>query len=316
MTQSILLFGGLLPPEVALLSKHFNVLRFSHDRDPEAVIRENRDDIVGVISVPSLGVSRSLIEALPNLEIISQFGVGIDNIDLAAAKERNIAVTNTPELVTNDTADIALALLLGVARRTMEADLFVRIGKWKNGSLGMSTSLTGKKAGILGLGRIGKAIAQRAAAFEMDILYHSRSEKEGVEYEYVPSVKELAEKSDFLICACPGTAETENIVNADILEALGSDGFLINIARGSVVDEDALLVALTNQQIAGAGLDVFKNEPHVPEALFKMDNVVLFPHIGTATIETRSQMGQLVLGNLLAHFKGEPLLTPVELLTE
>jgi len=313
MAKTILVLGGLLQNEYAMLEKHFDVLRFSQGRNPEDVLQEHKNDIVGIVSSPSLGVSSTLIDALPNLEIICQSAVGVDNIDLEAAKQRNITVTNTPDLVTKDTADLALALVLGLARRTMEADLYIRLGKWESGKFGMATSLTGKIVGILGLGKIGSAIAKRAAAFDMEIIYHSRSQRDDVSYEYAATVEELAQKSDFLVCSCPGTPETENIIDAAILKALGNTGFLINVARGSVVNEEDLLIALTNKSIAGAGLDVFRNEPHVPDAMKTMDNVVLFPHIGTATFETRSQMGQLVIANLVAHFKGDKLLTPVKL---
>lgn len=311
MSRTILALGTLLPAEMDELERNFKVIRLSKEVDPEAALQERRNDIVGIIASPMKKVNRHLIEALPNLEIISQFGVGIDNIDLRAARERHIAVTNTPDLVTNDTADIALSLLMACARRIVEGDAFVRVGHWVNGSMPHGVTLTGKTVGVVGLGRIGQAVARRAAAFDMNVIYHGRREKPEFSYSYYPDLMKLAEDSDFMILTVSGGAETRHLVNTDILKALGRDGFLINVARGSVVDEDALLIALRNREIAGAGLDVFENEPHVPEALYSMDNVVLLPHIGTLTVETRTKMGQLVLANLKAHFNGEPLKTAV-----
>ena len=311
MTQTILALGTLLPSEMDELERDFRVIRLSKEIDPEAALQQHRNDIVGIISSPMKKVNRHLIEALPNLEIISQFGIGVDNIDLAAAAERHIVVTNTPDLVTNDTADIALSLLLNCARRTVEGDAYVRVGHWANGPMPLGVSLTGKTVGIIGLGRIGQAVARRALGFDMNVIYYGRQEKSEFSYSYYPDLMKLAEDSDFMILTVSGGPETRHLVNADVLKALGPDGFLINVARGSVVDEEALLIALRNRDIAGAGLDVFDNEPHVPEALYTMDNVVLLPHIGTATTETRKKMGQLVLQNLRAHFNGEPLTTPV-----
>ena len=311
MSRTILALGTLLPAEMDELERDFNVIRLSKEADPEAALQERRNDIVGIITSPMKKVNRHLIEALPNLEIISQFGVGVDNIDLQAAKERHIAVTNTPDLVTNDTADIALALLMSCARRIVEGDAYVRVGHWVNGPMPHGVTLTGKTVGVVGLGRIGQAVARRAAAFDMNVIYYGRKEKPEFSYSYYPDLMKLAEDSDFMILTVSGGPETRHLVNSDVLKALGREGFLINVARGSVVDEEALLIALRNREIAGAGLDVFENEPHVPEALYTMDNVVQLPHIGTLTFETRTKMGQLVLANLQAHFNGEPLKTAV-----
>lgn len=311
MARTILALGTLLPPEMEELESSFSVIRLAKEADPEAVLQQHRNDIVGIIASPMKKVNRHLIEALPNLEIISQFGIGVDNIELAAAAERHIAVTNTPDLVTNDTADIALSLLLNCARRTVEGDAYVRVGHWANGPMPLGTTLTGKTVGIIGLGRIGQAVARRVSAFDMNVIYYGRHEKPEFSYSYYPDLVKLAEDSDFMILTVSGGADTRHLVNADVLRALGPSGYLINVARGSVVDEEALLIALRNKEIAGAGLDVFEDEPHVPEALFSMDNVVILPHIGTATVETRTKMGQLVLENLRAHFDGKPLKTPV-----
>jgi lactate dehydrogenase-like 2-hydroxyacid dehydrogenase len=311
VTKTILALSSLYPLGLNELEERFRVIRLWQEKDPDAAIKAHRDDIVAAIATPGRNVSRGLIEALPNLEIIANFAVGTDNIDLAAAKERGIAVTNTPDVLTADTADTAMALILAVARRMVEADAYVRIGKWANGALPLGTSLSGKRAGIVGLGRIGSAIAERCRVFGMDVSYYGRSKKNEISYRYYNDLKVMAENCDFLILACTGGTQTRHLVSAEVLAALGSKGFLINIARGSVVDEEALQVALRNKAIAGAGLDVYENEPHVPEALFLMDNVVLLPHIGSATVEARTAMARLVIENLLAHFNGDPLKTPV-----
>ncbi len=311
MTKTILHLGGLMPAQLDVLEQDFRIIRLTKEPDPEAILQQHRNDIVAILTSFTRRVNRQLIEALPNLEIICQYGVGVDNIDLDAARERHIVVTNTPELVTNDTADIALALLLSCARRVVEGDAYVRVGKWANGPMPLGNSLTGKTVGIVGLGRIGQAIARRAAAFDTNVIYYGRQERPEFPYSYYPDLVKLAEDSDFMILSVAGGADTRHLVNADVLRALGPQGYVINVSRGSVVDEDALLIALRNRAIAGAGLDVFENEPHVPEALYSMDNVVLLPHVGTATVETRTKMGHLVLENLMAHFDGKPLLTPV-----
>ncbi len=312
MKRTILLMGGLmLSPEIAELEKQFEVIKLYREPDPEAVLQDRRLDIQGICSLYSRPVSKSLIDSLPNLEIISQFGVGVDNIDLPAAKARGVSVTNTPDILTDDTADTAMCLLLAVSRRVCEGDMFVRVGKWQSGPLPLGRALKNKVAGIVGLGRIGQAIARRCSAFDMTVVYHGPRAKPDLPYKYFSDLTAMARHADYLILACPGGADTQGIVTADVLDALGRDGFLINISRGSVVDEPALVQALIEQRIAGAGLDVFQNEPHVPHELISMDNVVMLPHIGSATVETRTVMGRLVIANLMAHFAGKPLITPV-----
>lgn len=313
MKKTVLAIQPLLEKEMKQLESGYNVIRLWDANDPVAVIERHRHDVQAILSTyNSSGVSERLMSALPNLEVIAQFGVGYDNIDLKAAHTRGIAVTNTPDVLTDDTADVALFLMLNVARRAVEADMFVRVGRWKSGAMPLSTSISEKTVGVVGLGNIGKAIAQRAAAFNTTVVYHSRSEKD-VPYKYYADLSDMAEDCDFLILACAGGPDTENLIDYKILEKLGRNGFLINIARGSVVNEEDLLIALRNQAIAGAGLDVFASEPDVPEELLKMDNVVLSPHVGSATVETRSKMGQLVIDNLNAHFEGQSLLSPVKL---
>ena len=310
MTKAILALNNIPPTGLEQLEADFKIIRLWQEDDPESVIHKHCNDIVAIISSYTRTVSRKLIEALPNLEIISNFAVGTDNIDLAAARERGVAVTNTPDILTGDTADTALALLLCLARRVVEGDAYVRVGKWLNGPMPLGVCLAGKTVGIVGLGRIGQAIADRATAFGMNVVYYGRQEK-NVSFRFYPQLRDMAQDVDFLVLSCAGGCETKHIVDEAVLKALGPHGFLINVARGSVVDEEALLVALRNKDIAGAALDVYDNEPHVPEALFSMDNVVLLPHIGSATVETRGRMGQLVIDNILAYFNGEPLKTPV-----
>lgn len=311
MKKTILALQSVLPVEMAQIEEEFNVIRLWESRDPEREILQHRFEISGILSTYNCsGVSKRMIEALPNLEIIAQFGAGYDNIDIEAAKKHGISVTNTPDILTDDTADIAMILLLNLARRTVEADMYTRVGRWMSGAFPLSTSLSGKTVGIVGLGKIGMAIAQRARVFNMKISYFGRTEKD-VDYTFYNNLHELAKASDFLVLACSGGVETKELVDYKVLEALGPKAYLINIARGSVVKEDDLLIALRNKAIAGAGLDVYVDEPNVPEEMIKMDNVVLLPHVGSATHETRAKMGQLVLKNLLAHFEGNSLITPV-----
>ncbi|WP_407704098.1 2-hydroxyacid dehydrogenase [Xylophilus rhododendri] len=249
------------------------------------------------------------IAALPDLKVISSFGVGLDTLDLEAAKQRGIPVGYTPDVLNDCVADTAFALLLDVSRRITEADRAVRQGAWKKGQFTAATRVTGKRLGILGLGRIGNAIAKRASGFDMEVRYHNRKPAQGSPYTYVASLKELAQWCDYLVIASAGGAETKGLVSAEILDAIGPKGYVINISRGTVIDEAALVDALTHQRIAGAGLDVFEREPHVPEALFALDNVVLLPHIASNTHETRADMAQRVEDNLAAFFAGKPLVS-------
>ncbi|MEO6017486.1 MAG: 2-hydroxyacid dehydrogenase [Polaromonas sp.] len=253
-------------------------------------------------------VPRALMAQLPALEIISIFGVGYDGVDVAAALERKIPVTHTPGVLNDEVADLAIGLMLSVARRIPQADRYVRAGRWGGeGAMPLSRKVSGARLGIVGLGRIGQAIAKRAEAFGMSIAYTARSEKPGLGYRFYPTVRALAGAVDFLIVITPGGAGTRHLINAEVLAALGPGGYLINVARGSVVDEAALVTALQTGVIAGAGLDVFEKEPHPSEALWALDNVVLTPHIASATRETRQAMADLAANNLRAHFAGQPL---------
>ena len=269
------------------------------------------EDIRAVTGQGGTLYDEKILRTLPNLEIISVFGVGYDGVPIAYCKERGIRVTNTPDVLTEDVADVALALVLMTARRFLEANRYLHAGGWQKANFDLSTKPGGKRAGIFGLGRIGKAIAHRLEAMGMEIGYHGRKPQAGIKYPYFSSLKELAEWSDFLIVASPGGEATRNAVNAEVLKALGPEGTLINIARGSVVDEPALIHALQTGVIKAAGLDVFAHEPNVPAELLALPNAVLFPHVGSGTHETRHAMADLVVKNLRAHFAGQPLLTPV-----
>jgi hydroxypyruvate reductase len=256
-------------------------------------------------------VSAELIAQLPALEIVSIMGVGYDGVDVAAAKSRGVIVTHTPDVLNDDVADLAIALALNIARRIPQAERHVRAGLWPQRPAPLATKFSGARMGIVGIGRIGQAIAQRALAFGMTVAYTARSARAGLPYAFVPSARELAAQSDFLVVITPGGAGTRKLIDAAVLEALGPKGYLINVARGSVVDEAALITALQNGTIAGAALDVFENEPNVPEALRAADNVVLVPHIGSATVATRHAMAALAFDNLRAFFAGERPPTPV-----
>jgi len=239
------------------------------------------------------------------------FGVGYDGVDVGAAIEFGIPVAHTPDVLTDDVADLAMGLVLSVGRAIPQADQFVRAGRWPAGPIALARKVSGARMGIVGLGRIGKAIAQRAKAFGMSIAYTARSEKPDSGFTFYPSTLELAAHVDFLVAITPGGTGTRHLINAQVLQALGPRGFLINVARGSVVDESALIEALQQGTIAGAGLDVFAHEPQVPEALWRLSNVVLTPHMASATTETRQAMADLAFANMQAGISGQPLRTPV-----
>jgi hydroxypyruvate reductase len=265
----------------------------------------------GLVQSGRSATSTELLAALPKLEIISVFGVGYDGVPIHYCRQRGIMVTNTPDVLTDDVADVATALVLMTARGFSAAERFLRAGQWLKKDPSLTTRLGGKKVGILGLGRIGKAIAARLEAMGMDIAYTGRTPQPGVRWRYVPTLEALATDVDFLVVACPGGASTRNLVDAGVLAALGSKGTIINIARGSIIDEPALVDALQRGVIRGAGLDVFADEPNVPPALLGMDNVVLLPHVGSATRETRQAMADLCRANLDAWFAGKSPLTPI-----
>ena len=256
-------------------------------------------------------VSDGLIAALPDLELIAVCGVGYDGVNVTAAKARGIHVTHTPGVLTDDVADLAIGLLIATARQLNRADRHVRDGLWPSGAYPLTRKVSGSRLGIVGLGRIGAAVAHRAAAFGLDIAYHNRRRRADVPYRYAATLVELAASVDFLIVCAQGGAQTRHLVNAEVIEALGPTGILINVGRGSIVDEAAVAAALRDGKLAGAGLDVFEREPHVLPALIECPHTVLTPHVGSATASTRKAMGDLVLANLEAHFAGQPLVTPI-----
>ncbi|KAG6395798.1 hypothetical protein SASPL_141927 [Salvia splendens] len=292
------------------LDKRFKLFRYWTQPNHTEFLSQQADSIRAVVGNASAGANADLIDALPKLEIVSCFSVGLDKVDLTRCKEKGVRVTNTPDVLTDDVADLAIGLMLAVLRRICVCDKYVRSGAWKLGDFKLTTKFSGKRIGIIGLGRIGLAIAQRAAAFDCPISYHSRSKK-ATNHTYYSSVVELASNSDILVIACALTPETTRIVNREVIDALGPKGVVINIGRGPHVDEAELVAALVEGRLGGAGLDVFEKEPEVPEQLFGLENVVLLPHVGSGTEETRTAMADLVLGNLEAHFSSKPLLTPV-----
>ncbi|WP_343733312.1 2-hydroxyacid dehydrogenase [Duganella sp.] len=265
-----------------------------------------------VLTTGAIGINAALLAQLPRVELVAVNGIGTDAVDLAATRARGILVTNTPGVLTDDVADLALTLLLSAARRLPALDFYVRTGGWEAGRpLAPTRALRGKVCGVYGFGRIGQAIAARAQAFGMEVCYFQPRAIEGVSVPRADSLLALAEASDYLVVAAPATPATRHSVNADVLAALGAQGTLVNIARGSLVEEEALIAALRTHALGMAALDVFADEPRVPAALRELENVVLTPHVGSLTVETRHAMGQLVVDNLLAHFAGKPLLTAV-----
>jgi len=300
-----------LPRTQEVLDRIFTCHKLYEAADHPAFLRQHAQQVRALATFGASGADAALMDQLPKLEIISNFGVGVDAIDLAAAAKRRIIVTNTPEVLTDCVADTAMALVLATLRRLPQSENYLRAGQWgTRGAYPLTTSLGGKTLGVLGLGRIGEAIAKRAEAFGMKLRYHNRSRK-NVAWTYEPDVVSLAKNSDVLLVAAPGGPQTQRIVNAAVLDALGPQGFVVNIARGSLIDEPALLRYLREGRIAGAGLDVFDNEPKIDPAWFSLDNAVLLPHVGSATEETRTAMGALQVENLQLHFAGKPVKTPV-----
>jgi lactate dehydrogenase-like 2-hydroxyacid dehydrogenase len=312
MTIDVLSIGSFPEATNAELARRFAITHHFHRPAPEALAPELRARIRGIATEANRGADRALIEALPKLEVISVFGVGTDNVDLAAAREHNVPVTNTPGILTDEVADLAIGLMLASARQILFADRYVRDGSWASkGPIPLGRSVGGKTMGVIGLGGIGRAIADRGAAFRMRVVYSGPRRKPDAPYEYVADLVELARQSDYLMVACKGGPETRHLVSAAVIDALGAKGTLINVARGSVVDEGALIKALAEGRLGHAALDVFESEPNPSPELLKLPNVIVQPHHGSGTIETRTAIGQLMIDNLSAHFAGQPLLTPV-----
>jgi lactate dehydrogenase-like 2-hydroxyacid dehydrogenase len=311
MKPVVLQLGPLHPIVEKGLAERYALHHLGRAADPKAFLAANAAAIEAVVSSSRNGVDAALIDSLPNLRMVSHFGVGYDNVDAEHARQRGVVVSNTPDVLTDCVADLAIAMLVDVARGLTAGDRYVRRGDWPKGPMPLAARASGKRLGILGLGRIGRAIAKRAEAFGMTIRYHNRRPVPGTAYGYEPSLASLARNSDFLMVATSGGAATKGLVSREVLEALGPKGFVINIARGSVIDEPVLLEFLQQKKIAGAALDVFADEPRVPEAFFALENVVLAPHIASATVETRAAMANLVLENLDRFFATGRAVTPV-----
>lgn len=308
MTIEILQTGPLLASCEQALAERYTVHKLHEQADKAAWLKQNG---ARIRAHAGAGVQADLMDALPNLEIIASFGVGYDNIDTATAKARNIRVTNTPDVLNDAVAELTIGLMISLARRIPQSDQFVRQGKWPAGNFGLFSELTGKTVGILGLGRIGKEIATRAQAMKMRVVYHGRHAQPSVPYIYYDNLEDMARDADWLVVIAPGGKGTEKIVSRKVLEALGPKGAIVNVARGTLIDEPAMVELLQSGGLGGAALDVFQDEPAVPEALFTLDNVVLSPHQGSATNQTRDSMGALLVANLEKHFAGEPLISAV-----
>jgi lactate dehydrogenase-like 2-hydroxyacid dehydrogenase len=307
------LIVGFLEPSLAegLLKDHAPVwLPFGADRDE--FLAGNGDAVTAIVACGPPGVNAEVIDALPNLGAIINFGAGVDAIDLAAAARRGVLVSNTPDVLTDTVADTAIGLILNVLRRFAAADRYVRAGRWiAEGPFPYTRDLTGASVGILGLGRIGSAIASRLRGFDCTIAYHNRHQIPDSPYRYASSAAELAKSVEVLVVATAGGADADQLVDREVLELLGPEGFLINVARGNVVDQTALIELLASGRLAGAGLDVYENEPHVAQQLREMENVVLLPHMGSATARTRKAMAKLALANLDEFLRSGRVLTPV-----
>ena len=311
MKPEILALARFYPPTLAELEVEYTVHKLWTAKDPAALMQEVSGRVRAAVTTGLAGISREQIAALPKLEIVASFGNPRGTVDLAAARERGVVITNTPDAITKPVADLAMGLILAVMRRICESDRFVRSGQWLTRTMAMGRELGGKTCGIVGLGAIGRQVAKLAEAFGMSVRYHGPLSKDDAPWPYHAELEELARVSQCLVITCPLTQATRGLINTRILDALGPEGFLVNVARGPVVDELALISALREGRIAGAGLDVFWDEPRVPDELLAMDHVVLMPHMGSSTREVRDERGRKLLANLRAHFAGEPVPNPV-----
>lgn len=306
------LFPLPFPEAQQRLAQHFDLIELWKEQDPDAAIAARRNEVVALVTSAMTPTSAALIDKLPNLRAICSHGVGYDAIDVKHAQQKGIQVSNTPEVLNDCVADLALGLLLATARKLGHAERYVRGNLWgTEAKFPLAVKVSHKKIGIVGLGRIGMAIAQRAKGFDMEIRYHNRRQRADVGLAYEPSLVQLAAWADFLVIATVGGPETRHLVSDEVIKALGPDGILINIARGTVVDETAMVNALVSGELGGAGLDVYESEPTVPDALKSLDNVVIVPHVASATNETRKAMSDLVADNAEAFAKTGEVITPI-----
>lgn len=311
MKPTILQIAPMMAHVEAALNAAYDVRRLWEAPDRAALIADIAGTLRGVATDGHHGCPADVFDACKGIEIVASYGVGYDGIDTAACKARGIKVTNTPDVLNDAMAEITLGLMIALCRRIPQADRHVREGKWLEGGYPLTGEMTGAKVGILGLGRIGKEIARRCQAFRMEVVYHGRNAQPYQPFPYYADLEAMARDVDWLVAIAPGSASTNGIVSRAVMEALGPQGMLVNVGRGSLVDEAAMVELLASGALGGAALDVFEAEPKVPEALFAMENVVLSPHQGSGTVKTRTAMGDLVVDNLAAHFAGDPLLTPV-----
>lgn len=311
-TQAVLILAPVMDYLMEKLAANYQVYKLFEMDDSASFLARQGEEIVGIVTRGDIGVGNSVLELLPRLGIIAIFGVGTDAVDLDYARQRGIIVTITPGVLTDDVADMAMGLVLATSRRLCLGDGFVRAGKWLKGGMPLAAKVTGKKLGIFGMGKIGQAIARRAAGFDMQIGYTDRQQITELPYTYLADLPALAARSDILIVAISGGKNSVGIINQEIFSVMPKHAILINIARGTLVNQDDLISALQNKEIGGAGLDVFADEPNVPQALIAMDNVVLQPHVASATVETRIQMSDIVYENIEAFFNGKAAPTAVE----
>ena len=312
MTKPEILMMGAYPAwDMEDLESKYQVHKVWQAEDRDSFIASHAEKVRAIATRGELGASADLMKRLPKLEIVSCYGVGTDAIDLSHARTSGIRVTNTPDVLTGDVADIGIGLALSIARQIPDGHAYVHAGKWPQANMGLVTRFFGKKVGIAGMGRVGVATAKRAAGFDCEIRYFDIAERDDLAWGFEQNLVELARWAEFLIVTLAGGPSTFGIINAEVLSALGSDGYLINISRGTTVNEADLIDALEKRMIKGAGLDVFHNEPNIDGRFLALDNVILQPHHASGTVETRKAMGQLVRDNLAAHFAGRTLVTPV-----
>ena len=308
----IIAHGPLLPPVIEKLGELGEVIVMTNWEKGKHILLEHGQDVCAVATYG--GIGKEQLQALPNLKIVANFGVGFDNVDVTTAHQMGVVVTNTPDVLNDAVAELTFGLVLTLSRQLHVADQYIRAGRWPlEGQYPLSRELTGATVGIIGMGRIGREFARRARAMNMRVVYHGRHEQPHVPYKFYDSPKNMAQDVDWLVLLAPGGPETYHIVNEDVLNALGPEGYLVNVGRGSLVDEEALVQAIQDRKIAGAALDVFAHEPHVPQQLIDSPHVLLTPHIGSSTTKTRAAMGQLIVDNIAMVLSNQPALTPVRL---